>query len=112
MEGIQELVAYYPPCDQENELPHHTLTFLEIREQPMADPTLPRHPVISADDHPEPLVVRPRVAWRLLDCGNAYGYRLIAAGELETYRDGRARKITVDSIRRYVERRLAKRGMS
>ena len=73
----------------------------------MADPTLPHPPVIPADDHLDPLVVRPRVAWRLLDCGNAYGYRLIAAGELETYRDGRARKITVNSIHRYIERRLA-----
>jgi excisionase family DNA binding protein len=65
-----------------------------------------------ADDHLEPLVVRPRVAWRLLDCGNAYGYRLIAAGELESYRDGRARKITVESIRRYIKRRLADGGAS
>jgi excisionase family DNA binding protein len=67
---------------------------------------------ILADDHLEPLVVRPRVAWRLLDCGNAYGYRLIAAGELESYRDGRARKITVESIRRYIKRRLADGGSS
>jgi excisionase family DNA binding protein len=73
----------------------------------MNDTTSTRHPVTSADDRPEPLVVRPRVAWRLLDCGNAYGYRLIAAGELETYRDGRARKITVESIHRYIKRRLA-----
>jgi excisionase family DNA binding protein len=47
-----------------------------------------------------------------LDCGNAYGYRLIAAGELESYRDGRARKITVESIRRYIKRRLADGGLS
>ncbi len=78
----------------------------------MANTRFPRHPVISADDHLEPLVVRPRVAWRLLDCGNAYGYRLIAAGELESYRDGRARKITLESIRRYVMRRLAEGGLS
>ena len=78
----------------------------------MASTTPPRHPVILADSHFEPLVVRPRVAWRLLGCGNAYGYRLIAAGELESYRDGRARKITVESIRRYIKRRLAEGGMS
>jgi excisionase family DNA binding protein len=78
----------------------------------MADTFIPRRPVISAADPPEPLVVRPRVAWRLLDCGNAYGYRLIAAGELQSYRDGRARKITVESIHRYIKRRLAEGGLS
>jgi excisionase family DNA binding protein len=78
----------------------------------MATTSLARPPVILADDQPEPLVVRPRVAWRLLDCGNAYGYRLIAAGELESYRDGRARKITVESIHRYIKRRLADGGLS
>ena len=70
----------------------------------------PRHPSNSADDQLEPFVVRPRVAWRLLDCGNAYGYRLIARGELDSYRDGRARKITVESIRRYIKRQLDDRG--
>ncbi len=78
----------------------------------MADTTFPRHPVKPADRYPESLVVRPRIAWRLLNCGNAYGYRLLATGELESYRDGRARKITVESIRRYIERRLAERGRS
>jgi excisionase family DNA binding protein len=73
----------------------------------MADISDRQHPIISADGDIEPLVVRPRVAWRLLDCGNAYGYRLIADGELESYRDGRARKITVASIRRYIKRQLA-----
>ena len=62
----------------------------------MAATSLDRPRRILAGEHLEPLVVRPRVAWRLLDCGNAYGYRLIAAGELESYRDGRARKITVE----------------
>jgi excisionase family DNA binding protein len=78
----------------------------------MATASFARPPVILADDQPEPLVVRPRVAWRLLDCGNAYGYRLIAAGELESYRDGRARKITIESIHRYIKRRLADGGLS
>jgi excisionase family DNA binding protein len=78
----------------------------------MAGTSLARPHGTLADDHLEPLVVRPRVAWRLLDCGNAYGYRLIAAGELESYRDGRARKITVESIRRYIKRRLADGGAS
>jgi len=54
----------------------------------------------------EPLLVRPRTAWRLLGCGNTRGYELLAAGELESFLDGRSRKITVDSIRRYIARRL------
>lgn len=58
----------------------------------------------------EPLAVKPKVAWRLLDCGNTRGYELIAAGELESYKDGRSRKITVSSIKRYIERRLAASG--
>jgi hypothetical protein len=73
----------------------------------MADTDRTRHPLIPANDHLEPLVVRPRVAWQLLGCGNAYGYRLIAAGELESYLDGRARKITMRSIRRRIERQIA-----
>jgi hypothetical protein len=57
--------------------------------------------------HPEPLVVRPRDAWRMLGCGNTRGYALLAAGELETFLDGRARKITVASIHSYIARKLA-----
>ena len=59
----------------------------------MADNPCPRHPVVSAEHFLEPLVVRPRAAWRLLDCGNAYGYRLIASGELDipTATDARER---------------------
>jgi hypothetical protein len=58
----------------------------------------------------EPLVVKPKVAWRMLGCGNTRGYELIAAGELESFTDGRSRKITVASIKRYIERRLAASG--
>lgn len=78
----------------------------------MAETFLCRRRTIASSDQPEPLVVRPSVAWRLLDCGNAYGYRLIAAGELDSYRDGRARKITVESIYLYIERKIAKGGLS
>ena len=34
----------------------------------------------------EPLVVKPRIAWILLQCSNTKGYELLAAGELESYR--------------------------
>jgi excisionase family DNA binding protein len=53
-----------------------------------------------------PLVVKPKVAWKLLACSNTRGYELIAAGELESFRDGRSRKITIASIHRFIARRL------
>ncbi len=55
----------------------------------------------------EPLVVKPRVAWKLLSCGNTRGYELLQSGELESFLDGSSRKITMASIYRYIERRLA-----
>jgi hypothetical protein len=54
----------------------------------------------------EPLVVKPRVAWKLLSCGNTKGYELLQSGELDSFLDGGSRKITMASIRRYIERRL------
>ncbi len=55
----------------------------------------------------EPLVVKPKVAWKMLACSNTRGYELLAAGELDSFLDGRSRKITVESIHRYIARRLA-----
>jgi excisionase family DNA binding protein len=54
----------------------------------------------------EPLVVSPRRARRMLDCGNTRLYELIAARELESFKDGRSRKITVTSIKEYIARRI------
>jgi hypothetical protein len=54
-----------------------------------------------------PLVVKPKAAWRMLACSNTRGYELLNAGELESFLDGRSRKITVESIRQYIARRLA-----
>jgi excisionase family DNA binding protein len=53
------------------------------------------------------LVVRPAEAGELLDCSQSYLYELIRKGELESFEDGAARKITVASIERYIARRLA-----
>jgi hypothetical protein len=55
----------------------------------------------------EPLLVRPAEAWKMLGCGNTHGYALLAAGELESFLDGRARKVIVSSIHAYIARRLA-----
>jgi hypothetical protein len=39
--------------------------------------------------------------------GNTRLYELLAAGELESFLDGRSRKIIVESIHQYISRRLA-----
>ena len=43
----------------------------------------------------------------MLACSNTRGYELIAARELDSFLDGRSRKITIESIHRYIARRLA-----
>jgi hypothetical protein len=55
----------------------------------------------------ERLVVSPRRAKRMLDCGNTRLYELLNAKELESFLDGRSRKITVSSIKAYIARLLA-----
>jgi excisionase family DNA binding protein len=67
------------------------------------------HPGITgrANNHLEPLAVSPRQACVLLGVGNTRLYQLIGSGELETYLDGRARRITMDSIRRRIARLVA-----
>ena len=57
-----------------------------------------------------PLVVKPKIAWKMLACSNTRGYELITAGELNSFLDGRSRKITVESIHRYIDRKLAAAG--
>jgi len=54
-----------------------------------------------------PIVVTPKAASEMLSCGITRLYELIAAGEIDSYTDGRARRIVVSSIRSYVQRRLA-----
>jgi hypothetical protein len=57
----------------------------------------------------ERLVVSPRRAKHMLDCGNTRLYELLNANELESFLDGRSRKITVSSIKAYIARLLAAR---
>jgi excisionase family DNA binding protein len=63
------------------------------------------HPGITgrkAGNELEPLAVSPRQACLLLGIGNTRLYQLIGNGELDTYQEGRARRITLESIRRRV----------
>jgi hypothetical protein len=57
-----------------------------------------------------PLLVRPRIARQMLSCANERLYDLLNSRELESFTEGRARLITVASIHRYIERRLAEAG--
>jgi hypothetical protein len=55
----------------------------------------------------EKLVVSPRHAKHMLDVGNTRLYELLNRKELDSFLDGRSRKITVESIYRFIARRLA-----
>lgn len=57
-----------------------------------------------------PLIVKPREARRLLSCSHKRLYELLNAGELESFKDGRSRKITTRSINSYVARKLEASG--
>jgi excisionase family DNA binding protein len=54
-----------------------------------------------------PLVALPNQVMKALMISRATLYALINAGELESYTEGRSRRITVESIDAYVRRRLA-----
>jgi excisionase family DNA binding protein len=55
----------------------------------------------------ERLLVRPKRACYLLDCGITHLYELIAKGEITSFLDGRSRKITLESINHYIAKHLA-----
>ncbi|EIG56072.1 helix-turn-helix domain-containing protein [Bradyrhizobium sp. WSM1253] len=54
-----------------------------------------------------PLVASPNQAMKTLLVSRETLYKLINAGELESYTEGKSRRITVASIDAYVKRRLA-----
>ena len=56
----------------------------------------------------ERLCVRPRVAEELLSIGHKQLYQLINSKQLESFTEGRARKITLASIEAYIARKLDK----
>ena len=54
-----------------------------------------------------PLVASPNQAMRSIQVSRKKLYELINTGELESYTEGKSRRITVKSINEYIERRLA-----
>ena len=66
--------------------------------------------VQTPDRRDEPLVVSPRRAQQMLDVGHSRLYELLSQGELQSFKDGKSRKITVASIHDFVARKLAAGG--
>jgi excisionase family DNA binding protein len=56
--------------------------------------------------HAEQLVVRPADAERMLGCSHFTLYKLLGSGELKSFKLGKARRITVESIKAYIARQL------
>ena len=54
----------------------------------------------------DPLALPPKQAFAAIGVGITKGYELIAAGDLETFKIGRATRITTESLRAYVARQL------
>jgi hypothetical protein len=68
--------------------------------------TSPNEPLRANPNPNFPLVVSPAKAMAMLDCGRTRLYELLNAKELESYRDGKSRKITVSSIQARIRRML------
>jgi excisionase family DNA binding protein len=68
------------------------------------------HPGVTGRKSLEPLAVTPRQACTLLSIGNTRLYELIGTGQLDSYLEGRARRITMESIQRRVALKLAEAG--
>jgi excisionase family DNA binding protein len=54
----------------------------------------------------KPIGLTPKATTATIGCGITKLYELINAGELETYKIGRGRRITTASIEAYVARQL------
>ena len=54
----------------------------------------------------DPLAVSPKKAKVLLDVGITRLYQLIGNGEVESFRDGKSRKIVFASLKAYIARQI------
>lgn len=58
-------------------------------------------------DRPEPLLVRPNVAARMIGYGRTKFFELLKDGEIKAIRKGRATLIEVAELRRWIEKQKA-----
>jgi hypothetical protein len=63
-------------------------------------------PVACTQD-PDVLAVAPKKACWMLDCSITRLYELLNSKEIESYRDGKSRRVLVASLRSYVARQCA-----
>ncbi len=61
----------------------------------------------SKQTTPEPMVVRPAQAAELIGVSNPHFRRLIASGEIRSFKSGRARLIPVAELDRWIRDRVA-----
>jgi len=54
----------------------------------------------------EPIAIAPKDAFAAIGVGITKGYELINAGELKSFKIGRATRVTTESIREYVARQI------
>jgi excisionase family DNA binding protein len=64
-------------------------------------------PITVLSDLAAPVVATPNQAIQRLQISRATLYELINNGDLESYTEGRSRRILVQSMDRYIQRRLA-----
>lgn len=73
----------------------------------LANDTSRKHPSPNEVNSGIMLVVSHRRCCEMLSIGLTRCYELMNAGELDSFKDGKARKITIASIKAYIDRRLA-----
>jgi excisionase family DNA binding protein len=61
-------------------------------------------------DDPQPLLVSTATVAKQLELGKTKIFELIAAGELESVKVGRVRRVTFDSVTSYVDRLRAEQN--
>jgi excisionase family DNA binding protein len=62
---------------------------------------------ISGIPEAEALAVSPKAACRMLACSLTRLYELLNSNEIQSYRDGKSRRILVASLKSYVARQCA-----
>jgi excisionase family DNA binding protein len=62
--------------------------------------------VISELNEIDPLAISPKKARALLDVGLTRLYQLIGSGEIDSFRDGKSRKIVFASLKAYIARQI------